>query len=654
MPNYNQYPQLFAPIEINGVVLRNRVIATAATPHHIEGPEEYPNDRVIAHFARIARGGAAVVTCNAARPSGRTPVTVRFPYFNFKEPRHQNYFSLMADAIHRYGAKASYTLTCPERPGYDVCDGAKSMVVSGSGRVEQVGKEMPVDMIHDVIEEQAQNCVLLKQMGFDMVYIHCAYQFFTQSRFLSPLTNRRTDEFGGPIENRARFLLMMCERIKELCGRRFLIEVSVSGEEPQGGITKDEIVRLAELAEGKIDILQIRGPEIDTSLAVYLMDGKTPWAYLPEYINRAVKEKKLKILIEAVSGFTTPSLMEDALAQGKCDLVGTARGWISNPDLMLKAYAGEEEDIVPCLRCNKCHGASSTFPFVTVCSVNPQHCIAGYVEPVEENSVPARRKKIAVIGGGPAGMKAAVTASQRGHEVTLFEEKDRLGGAINHSDYVPFKWSLRDFRDYLVRQVNKHDIRVLLNTRCTPELLRQGEYDEVVVAIGASPVKPPISGIDGPNVRTAFSVFGHEQELPQTVAIIGGGEVGVELAIHLARLGKHVTILERGGRLAPDAAPIHFRSILESSWKAEKSLRTIVNATVTKVLDDGLAFCGADGTENFVSAEAVVNASGSAPKTEEAFRFFGVGGRTHIIGDCSSLGSVQSAMRDAYFTAIQF
>lgn len=653
MATYNKYPRLFAPIQINGVVLRNRVIATAATPHHMEGPEEYPNDRIIEYFARIAKGGAAVVTCNAARPSGRTPVTVRFPYFNYQEPRHQNYFSLMADAIHRYGAKASYTLTCPERPGYDVCDGARSMVVAGSGRAEQIGKEMPVEMIHEVIEEQARNCVLLKEMGFDMVYIHCSYQFFMQSRFLSPLTNKRTDEFGGSIENRARFLLMMCQRIKELCGKNFLIEVSVSGEEPQGGITKEDIVRLTQLAEGLIDILQIRGPEIDTSLAVYLMDGETPWAYLPEYIHKEVKKNGTKILIEAVSGFTRPDLMEDALEQDKCDIIGTARGWISNPDLMLKAYDGADDDIVPCLRCNKCHSASSNFPFVTVCSVNPAHCVSEYVDPVDPKHRPTHLKRIAVIGGGPGGMKAAITAAQRGHSVTIFEQSDRLGGALNHSDFVSFKWPLRDFRDYLIRQVSKLDIPVHLNTRCTPETLKEYGFDEVIVAIGAQPVIPPIPGIKGANVRTAISTFGHEDELAQSVAIIGGGEVGVELAIHLARTGRSVTILDQAPTLAKDAAPIHFRSILEATWKAEKTLTTILNATVTEVTGTGLYYTDADGSSHFVETESIINAAGSRSKTEEALCFFGTAGRTHMIGDCNKVGSVQSAMRDAYYIALQ-
>ncbi len=645
MAEYNRYPHLLQPLTVNGVVLRNHVISTAATPHHIQGPEEYPTDRVIEYFSNIAKGGAAVVTCNAARPSGRTAVTVRFPYFNYHEPRHQNYFSLLADSIHRYGAKASYTLTCPERPGYDVCDGARSMVVAGSGRVEQIGKEMPVEMIHEVIEEQAQNCVLLKQLGFDMVYIHCSYQFFMQSRFLSPITNKRTDEFGGPIENRAKFLLMMCRRIKELCGKRFLIEVSVSGAE-EGGNTLDDICKLAKIGEDCIDILQIRGPEIDTALAVYLIEGKTPWLDWAA----AIKASGTKMLIEAVSGLMDPDTMEQALADGKCDIVGTARGWISNPDLMIKAYEGRPEDVVPCLRCNKCHGASPNATYVTVCSVNPEHCCSDYVD---STSAPTRKKNIAIVGGGPAGMKAAMTAVERGHVVTIYEASDRLGGSLNHSDFVDFKWPLRDFRDYLARHMERENITVKLNTRCTPEMLRDGGYDEVLVAIGGQPVIPPIPGADGPNVRTAISTFGHEDELGQSVAVVGGGEVGVELAIHLARTGRTVTLLEGTDKLAPDAAPIHFRSILERTWKAEETLTPITGAMCTKIEANGLTYRDKDGAEHFVEAENVILATGSRPKTDEALTFFGIGGRTHIIGDCDQVGSVQTTMRSAHFIAKQ-
>jgi pyruvate/2-oxoglutarate dehydrogenase complex dihydrolipoamide dehydrogenase (E3) component len=249
-------------------------------------------------------------------------------------------------------------------------------------------------------------------------------------------------------------------------------------------------------------------------------------------------------------------------------------------------------------------------------------------------------------------MKAAMTAAQRGHEVTLYEQSERLGGCLNHSDFVSFKWPLREFRDYLIHQVGKLGIQVRLNTRCTPEDLAAGRYDDVIVAIGAAPIVPPIPGADGPHVYSAISVFGKEDTLTQTVAIIGGGEVGVELGIHLARMGHKVTLLEGRDRLAPDAAPIHFRSILERTWQAEPNLTVLTRAMCTEIREDGVAYT-CDGQPRLARADSVILAVGSRSRTEEALGFFGAGGRTHLVGDCEQVGSVQTTMRSAHFTALQ-
>jgi 2,4-dienoyl-CoA reductase-like NADH-dependent reductase (Old Yellow Enzyme family) len=260
---YNKYPHLLSPLKINNVVLKNRMTASPSMPHYIQGPEPFPSEAMITHFANKAKSGASMVVCGCALPSKKTPETMRFPYFDYGDGPSQNYLCQLAEAIHFYDSKASMILQCPEREGYDVSSGIPSLAVEGDGSVSTYGEEMPVAMIEEMADEYAEQALLFKKMGFDMAFIHSSYRFFLPSRFLSPLTNKRSDQFGGPIENRARFLLMVCERIKNMCGQDFLIEASISAYEPEGGNSLEDTLAFAKLAEGHLDMIQVRAHAID-------------------------------------------------------------------------------------------------------------------------------------------------------------------------------------------------------------------------------------------------------------------------------------------------------------------------------------------------------------------------------------------------------
>jgi NADPH-dependent 2,4-dienoyl-CoA reductase/sulfur reductase-like enzyme len=363
----------------------------------------------------------------------------------------------------------------------------------------------------------------------------------------------------------------------------------------------------------------------------------------------AIKKSDPGVAILTVGGYLDPDISEEIIASGKADFIGMARAWITNPDYGRKLYEGRREDIVPCLRCQTCHRSSWADPFTSVCSVNPIWGLEHRIESMIES--PTGKKKVAVIGGGPAGMEAALIAASRGHQVTLYEKSNALGGLIKTADNVSFKGLLKDFKNYLVRQVNKKGIKVYLNTEATPEMLKKEKYDAILAAVGSEPIVPPIPGVKGKNVIFAEDVYGKENILAENVVVIGGGDVGVETAMHLVEKGHKVTVLEMGDMLAPNAPPIHYYSSFKEAWEKLPNFKSILKALCTGIENDKVTYEDAEGGKHTIKADSVVLSVGFKPKNDLAMKFYGVADRFYMIGDCSVAGNVQKAMRSAFSAA---
>lgn len=263
-----------------------------------------------------------------------------------------------------------------------------------------------------------------------------------------------------------------------------------------------------------------------------------------------------------------------------------------------------------------------------------------------------KAKKVAVIGGGPAGIQAAMTAQQQGHTVHLFEKTDRLGGLLNHCDTVAFKWPLRDYRDFIVRKVQESpDITIHMNCAPTAEALEQQGFEVVLAAIGSEPLIPPIPGADAPYVFFGKDVFGHEEQLGERVVIIGGGEIGVECGIQLCRKGHQVTVLEMTDMLAREANHGHYYSMVKAAWEGEQNFTGLTNATCTAISEHSVTYRDAQGEEHTIPCDSVVLSAGMKAKTAEALEYAKAGQLFRLIGDCQKPASVQQAVRSGWTAA---
>lgn len=640
-----RYPHLCSPLKVGPLTLRNRM-ASAPTSLATLGPGGHPSLENIAYYELRAKGGACIVTMGDVIVHGTGlahPEAVLLT-----DPDVLPALVPLAEAIRRHGAVASIEIdhgggkANPMFTSDHVSHGPSAIRAAGGYDVEP----MSVDFLHEIADAYGKGAAVAKLAGFQMVTLHAGHGWLIH-QFLSPLTNHRGDEYGGSFENRCRFMLEVIGRIRAHCGPDFPIEVRMSGTEladEQGGYTLADGIEIAKVLDGKVDLIHVSTGGGHPSGGTVMH----PSMFLPHGCNvylAAEIKKHVSTPVATVGSLSEPDKMEQIIASGQADLVCMARALIADPYLPQKVMEGRPEDIRPCQRCYNCQGGM----FVTRnmrCAVDP---VIGN-ELRGQIPVPLTRpRKVLIAGGGPAGMVAAVTAAKRGHDVTLCEASDSLGGAIRYAKHVPFKKYLDDYLHYLIRQVGRAGVQVRLGARVTHDLAESLAPDVLIAAVGARPIVPKLPGMDLPHVvmgGKAHEVIG---TLGQRVAIIGGGLVGTELAIHLADLGKRPVVLEMRGDYAVDSNPQHKNAI---HWQKEHLIDFRLNTRVTAVTPEGLEAVDQAGQPVFVPADSVVVAVGyRADETQvEALRF--TAPEFHWIGDCYRPGKVGDAVRMGYYTAL--
>ena len=639
------YAHLFQPLRLGRTVLKNRIEAAPVSVANLPPQAHFTPDN-IAIFERKAKGGAAIVNMGEARIDLKTGIS-HLLCLALDDPEVMPSLILATDAIRRHNAIPAIEILHPGgRANPEYYDGpiwAPSDAPGHLGKDYTSLDEKTIDYIVNCFANAAEMAWL---GGVEMVMIHGGHGWLLHE-FLSPLNNHRTDKFGGSLENRARISLMVVDAIRRRCPE-LLIEFRLSGSElVEGGLTIDDQVEFAKLLDGKVDLIHVTAgtfhyPETNQHMV--------PSMFHPFGVNvefAAAIKKAVKTPVAVVGGLDEPELMEQVLAEGKADIIAVGRSIIADAQMPGKLRGGRADDVTPCIRCNHCI-SESFVPYVkyssrlTRCSVNP---VAGR-EYTEKDVCPALiPKKVLVIGGGPAGMEAAITLADRGHQVILAEKSGRLGGAIRFAGHVSFKSKLDQLMQVLIRRVERRKITVMLNTGMTPELARSLRPDAIVCAIGADPIVPPVPGVDLEIAVSAVGMHEHMEEIGQNVVILGGGLVGCEESILLGELGKKVTVLEMKPELCRDAPFLHHEAVLLEMERLGITARTGMRCT--GILPDGVT-AEQDGKEIKLPADTVIIAAGLAPKLDEAESFRSCAPEFWKIGDCRQARNVRLAIHEGY------
>ena len=632
-----EIPKVLQPVRIGGVLLKNRIVSAPTTMHSLSNGELYPTEDAISFFESRARAGVGMVTVAGLKVGKDVADDGQNTAWDVNQPNHRNKLMELVERVHFYGAKISMELIGIFPEGYTVSDGCSIMGWA-------TGHEITREAMETFKEEWAQAAADLVDCGFDAILIHAGHSV-PLAQFLSPLTNKRTDEYGGSTENRCRYLIEILDAIRARVGKKLLIEVRISGTEfEEGGIDLEEGIRIGEQIQDHLDILQVSAGMHNPKWMTWVH----PCGFRPPMPNVCVAEAfkktgKFHVPIVTLGAIDSLESAEKIIEDGKADLVTMARSLIADPELIHKGVKGKTEDVTPCIKCMRCHD-STVYGHHFQCAVNPTAGLEASLQKLVQ--APGACKKVAVIGGGPAGMKAACVAADRGHQVTLFEQSDRLGGMLHYAGYFSFKYPVKDYMNWLIRQVNKRPITVKLGTKAVPETV--AGYDAVLVAIGAEPLILPVPGVQ--EAKVAIETLGHEEKLGDSVILIGGGQVGCETALHYASLGKKVMVVEMQSELAPDASTTGRNELLTEIEK-EKNFITLTGAKCVSVTATSVTY-EKDGKQETITADSVVLSAGMKSKTQEADSFIGTAMDFAEIGDCVRARTVEYATKEAYYAAV--
>jgi 2,4-dienoyl-CoA reductase-like NADH-dependent reductase (Old Yellow Enzyme family)/NADPH-dependent 2,4-dienoyl-CoA reductase/sulfur reductase-like enzyme len=652
MPN-DKYPLLFSPICIKNTVFRNRIMATPTGLAWADAFTGEPNDNTLFHYEDKARGGAATVTLSETAvsrdhgaPRGVGHYLVGDPA-NFGHPGQQ--LTKITEALWRHGTVPSIQLGHAGNMTWPIFIGGQDpWGPSEWTRPDGVHiREMDEGTMYKIAEDFATAAAAAKAYGFGMVMIHGAHSWLL-GQFQSPATNWRKDKYGGSMENRARFPLMVCKAIRDKVGNDFLVEYRMSADEHiEGGIVLEEAVEFAVMIQDYVDIIHVSGGSYHASRA-YVFSG--PYQTKDFHTDHAAAiKKKVKVAVTTVGAHMDPDIMEQILQEGKADFIGVGRGFVADPEWIHKLEDDHRDDWRPCIRCNNCLGRK--YNGINNCDVNPT---AGAEMWTLRTPAVQTKRKVLVIGGGPGGMQAAITAAERGHQVILAEKTDDLGGTLKFSYKDRHKADLANYTNYLKRQVAKHAIDIRLNTEVTPRYIEKEHPYAVICAVGAEPIVPKFKGMGALPCILAVDAYNNPSLVKgKEIVVIGGGLVGCEVGIFLAVQGKKVTVVELQDDYAIDANIIHRSSMQEAIRELGDQYAILTDTRCEEITSQGVKVTR-QGKEELLSATDVVTAIGMRAKQELVIELQKVHGikRFIAIGDCQKPTRVKNAIHGGYYAAM--
>ena len=641
-----RFKKLFEPITIGNVTVKNRIYMPSMATSYAR-PDGNSTVQDIGWYEARARGGTGLITIDLASisPEGRGLWCQRGLWKEDFMP----HFSRVVDAIKSRGAVVSVQLHHSGIYALEQPRGPSRLSYRESFVSEP--QELSTEEVAQLVEKFADAAVRAKNCGVDMVEVHGAHGYLV-CQFISPLYNMRTDKYG---KDKALFAIEIVQKIKEKCGADFPVAFRISADEfCPGGITLDYSKKVTERLEAAgVDFLSVSGTNPDTEdycePNMYLEDEEEGGYY--RFIKLASQIKKVVNIPVASGGLLSdPLVAERALEEGVLDMVWLGRQLIADPDWPNKVRRAQLEDIRPCVACNDgCIGRLFTNKPIW-CTVNPMTGFEHRWANEEALPRPAKSKKVLVVGAGPGGLETARICAIRGHQVSIVDKADRVGGAVNIAGVPSFKKRFRQLIEWYKRQLNKLGVEIQLNTEATVSLIKEKAPDVIVMATGSEPLIPDIPGIE--KAATADDVLLGKKKVGQSVVIIGGGLEGFDTALYLAKQGKKVTVVRR----SPEAAGADMEATVRMSFFKKGGLidkykiTIMTKSPVIEVKDNGVEIVDALGCRRLIEADTVICSRGR--KSVLNSRLMEDIEEVHVIGDARAPRKVIDAVHEGFTVAL--
>lgn len=643
-----KFPHLCSPITVGRVTFRNRMFSAPM------GGTDITNDGCIgpkstAFYELRGKGGAGAVTVSECMVHPKTDGSHAY-HLDTTILNSLASATYTADAIRRHGAIASLELSHSGMyAGTYMTDKSKQKSMNQWGPDDTVRadgvkvKALTEDMIKEIVEAYGQTAALAKRAGFEMLMIHGGHGWLI-NQFLSPYFNHREDAYGGSLENRCRLAIEILKSVREAVGEGFPIEFRMSGSELfDGGYDLAEGVRIAQMIEPYVDIIHVSAGTYqrgfgDTHPSMFKEHGCNVYlaAEIKKYVN---------VPVATIGGLNDPEQMEEIIASGKADIVYMARALLADPFLPRKVMENKEDQIVKCLRCFTCM-AERAMTSTRRCTVNP--LIGREIEGCEIHPAP-EKKKVLVAGGGPGGLYAAYTAARRGHQVILCEKESEIGGILKSEQAIPFKHEMYELANTYKKLAENAGVEIRTNTEITPEYAEKENPDALIIAVGSSPLVPPIKGLTGENVVLVNNYYLEKEKVGDKVVVFGGGLAGCECAIHLGMEGKEVHIVEMRDELAPDANIRHRPLLLK---EIDKYATVHTGYKGLEVREDGVLCEDKNGKQVLVEGDSVICALGQRSRRNVVEALRDSAPYVTVIGDAGKVSTITNAVYEGYHAAL--
>lgn len=640
-----KYPNLFKPIKIGNKEVKNRIFMPPLSTNL--GDKGYVTDELVEHYKARAKGGVGLFVTEVVTVE---PTYVYLPGdMSIYDDSFIPGWKKLVDGVHQYGALILPQLFHPAYMAFPIPGTPKLIAPSNVGPyyAKEAPRAVTKEELQVIIRQFGEAALRVKKAGGDGVEIHAAHAHGLLGGFLSPLYNKRVDEYGGDINGRLRLTLEVIAEVRKMCGDDFIIDVRISGSEyTDGGLNINDMIYVSKkLEEAGVDMLHVSG---GTTIA----RGSSipaPGTKMGSHADCSeIIKKYVHIPVCTVGRITEPWIAEELIANGKCDAVMVGRANLCDPEFSNKARDGKDDDIRPCIGCLRCLNGIMFGKRVS-CTVNPSFELENE-DTLKEASV---KKNILVIGAGPAGMEAAFVCKKRGHNVVLCEAKEEVGGALGVASVPIAKQDLTRVTKFMKKRLLDIDVDIRTNTLVTKDMLENEFKDyEIVLSTGAKPVV--INAFNSfKQVMTADDILAGKAFPGRKIVIIGGGSVGCETADYLAPVvhdlfprNREITILEMGkGIILNESGP--GRSYLVQRMM-KKGINIICEAKVTEVTNDTIHYIKDDEEHVIKDADTLVFAVGYRPDTTIYDELKGLNRTCYLVGDANKAGNIKDAITEAY------